>query len=260
MVADIESLLEVPRVEHLFLELTSRCNLKCKYCAVSGPTYKGEDLVDFNSPQMIQSIHRLGLSSIQLNGHGETTIVDDWHRFARSLCGGRVPVVMTTNLCKQYTDEEIDVLARFSGLSISCDTHDAKTFKMIRRGGDLRQLVYNLLRIRTSALRQNHQAPFIAWNCVMNDRVVLDFPEYCRFAALNHVGRLVLCNLVIYPWSELRHVSDLNGEDLRQAIDALNDGISFWRGLNREFVMMGGLPEQLNEAIKREGIDATLHY
>ena len=98
-----------PRV--VFVELTSRCNVRCIYCPVSLPEYVGRDL-EFELEQLVDVLRRCAPHEVQLNGHGETTMLAHWTSVAKRLLAEGLPLTLTTNLAKRMSDEECDVLGR----------------------------------------------------------------------------------------------------------------------------------------------------
>ncbi len=111
-------------ITHIFLlELTSRCNLRCVYCAVSQPLYQGVDMdiVDFDS--LVQQLKARRVRMVGVNGHGETTMIRDWDQMVMRLADEGLCISIITNFARLLRLEELEAMARISEIMISVDTH-----------------------------------------------------------------------------------------------------------------------------------------
>jgi len=144
-------LLATSKLKLVHLEVTSKCNLRCTYCAVSQPEYKGYDLNVSNLPGIVADLKRLGAETISLNGHGETTFHNDWKDVFEAIVGNFPRTEITTNLARNYSDEEIELLSRVDVITVSLDTPDPVLLKDTRRHVDLGVVLTNIARIRGAA-------------------------------------------------------------------------------------------------------------
>ena len=156
----------------LHLELTSRCNLRCRYCAVSQPDYQGEDL-EGDPREIVKTARLLGVTEVQLSGHGESTMIPGWDILAEELLKEDLDLFLITNLARPISDREISILARFKGVSVSIDTTNADLFQSLRRGALLRTVLTNTERL-------TKQGGHVAWSCVVTHRNCSDLEELLR--------------------------------------------------------------------------------
>ena len=74
-------------IDYIRLDLTTRCNLRCVYCAVSQADYQGfdmaPDIVEKAKQAIVDLARHNSLVAVDVNGHGETTIVEGWEH----ICG-----------------------------------------------------------------------------------------------------------------------------------------------------------------------------
>src|SRR5438552_3550832 len=114
-----DMLVAVP-VREVRLSLTTRCNLRCVYCAVSQSNYLAMDMpadVLRQATAAILSIagdHRL--RAVHVNGHGETTLVSGWVHICKALLDEKIPLTITSNLAKVFSADELVVLSQMEAI------------------------------------------------------------------------------------------------------------------------------------------------
>jgi MoaA/NifB/PqqE/SkfB family radical SAM enzyme len=245
-----DHLLDTVRPREVLLELTSRCSLRCIYCAVSQPDYVGRDL-EMGQQEIIDQLVALAPSEFQINGHGETSIVEGWDELALGLMRRGLSLTMTSHLNKPMSDKEIDVFARLQRITVSCDTGDPETYQRLRRGGRLERVANNITRILGACRREGIPGPYIAINCTTTHLNVNGIPELVAWAADLGVSGVALTNLTEYPpipgCERPLHPTKV---DPVRALDAVRRGrlVAQERGIDYE--TMGDLEESLVQACR----------
>ena len=182
------------------IELTSRCNLRCVYCAVNQSDYRAQDLGGLVE-DWLDPLIRLHPREVQISGHGETTILPGWHRTARRLMERGLTLSLSTNMARPFGPEELDVLSRMAKIDVSCDTADPELFASIRRGGELIQLERNLSALVELCRTRSRQQPYIAISAVLTDLTAEGLPALALWAARQGVSGLFLAGLVTHAES-----------------------------------------------------------
>ena len=140
----------------IHIEFTSKCNLRCIYCAINQNGYVFHSLSPETIEEIVQLIILRRVDVVSVNGHGETTTFPGWHRYCDKLIEHKIPLHIISNLTLSFSDEEIDTLSRFRDIEVSCDTADPELFARIRRGGTLKSLESNIRRIQGNARHLLH--------------------------------------------------------------------------------------------------------
>ncbi len=164
---------------------------------------------------------------------------------------------MTTNLSKQLSPEEVDVLSRYTNLCVSIDSADRKTLARIRRKADVRIITYNLMLIRAAALQRQQQPPNFLFGTVLNDVSIFELCSLVSFAAACGVNVIQFGDL--HEWTDLPkdiavgHVTNLKGEAFRRAYKELLDAIELSKKLGVEARIQPNLLELYSAAATNIG-------
>jgi len=212
------------------VEFTTNCNLRCIYCAVSQPWYQGKapeggrtedrrkDLV-VNVDELIEIFKRRQTKIVNIHGHGETTMLDGWHHTAQKFIDAGFDVIVCTNLIKRYSEEELRVLSKLNSITVSIDAVDQSTFKQLR-GGDVRQLVYNMVRIRAIAEERSFYQRWV-WSIVVVDRSLPGLLDVVKTGLALGVESFCFCDFykeaIVSP---VVGIGDM-GEDARAEADRI---------------------------------------
>lgn len=219
-----ERLLRVSRIHDAMVEVTTKCNLRCSYCAVSHPDWVERTMEDSQLTNVLNQLADMSPKVISLHGHGETTIVNDWTKYAGMLTSKGIGVSLCSNLMKQFDDHEIDTLSQFEHLAVSIDTIDVDLFKRLRRGGDVRQVTYNLLRIISRA-KAKRWPLMVTFSVVVCDKNVFGLVDLAYYAAAIGVHGMTFCNLGVEQTPknaiEVRHLCQMSREEMTSALSVL---------------------------------------
>ncbi|HTF89753.1 MAG TPA: radical SAM protein [Planctomycetota bacterium] len=232
----------------LILELTTRCNLKCLYCAVSQPGYIGRDL-QVDMPATLEAIRELGVGEVQLSAHGEATLVPGWHDIARALEDAGLRVLLTTNLSKRFSPEELAAFARMQTIAVSIDTVNPELFARLRRPARFERLCENLAHLRAHIPARGAARPYLAVNCTVSEHVIDGLSDLVRWAAREEFDAVSLVNLVVYPTVDpefpVRHPARV---DPARATARIDEAQALAHQLGLAFNVMEGLRTALAEA------------
>jgi MoaA/NifB/PqqE/SkfB family radical SAM enzyme len=250
MAATIDSALLRPRTSIVYVEMTSRCNVRCVYCPVSQPDYRGEDL-EVDIEELAAVLERLQPSEVQLSGHGETTMLRHWAAAARTLLARGLPLTITSNFAKRFGDEEIEVLARFRALKISVDSADAALLEELRRGVRLERVEQNMARIVQHCRATFREPPFLHISCTLTDANVPGLCELVRWSVRHEAQALALVNLVRHPDTPgalpVRHPAEV---DPAAALAQIERAGALARELGLRFDVDAGLADALQEGLR----------
>ncbi len=248
-------------LQQVRLDLTTRCNLRCVYCAVSHSTYKGIDMDSDLARRAVDTILQVDreqrLSAVHINGHGETTFRTDWVDICRPLLDGGLPLVMTTNLAKNYSQDELLALAQMDIIMVSIDTADAELLKRLRRRVDLRQIVTNINAIRATSIRVGRWGlgPAFEFSCGLYDQNSIVMEDFARFAVALGVQGVGFWNLTKWHYENFPYeltdvperdrvypLEELEDSELKPRVEAIQRGIAILEsnnvfvGVNADFV------------------------
>ncbi|MEB3155926.1 MAG: radical SAM protein [Cyanobacteriota bacterium] len=209
------------RCDNAHFEITSQCNLACVYCAVSQPGYQGLTLSQDQAKRVADWLLDHGVANINLNGHGETTIVPEWEKIVQPLLRSKAKCHIITNASKAFSEDEIDALCRLKTITISCDTLDPILHARLRRKSKLHHLLNSISRIRLAAEQRGLKPPLILLSCVLGAENSEHLEEYILTAKCMGIHAIQFCSLTDYPMPEdssfkLHPLSTLSKEKLRK--------------------------------------------
>jgi molybdenum cofactor biosynthesis enzyme MoaA len=175
------------------IAFTNRCNLSCIYCiqstqAKTNPYFTMDFPVEF-AASTLDFFAAQGIDQVRSCVEGEATIYRHWYDVF-SVFQKKYPHIalrMTTNLSRCYAEKEINLLAHYKTLDISCDTLDPKLFARLRRGGNLKRLLDNIAYVRAKAGELGIKGPLISLHAVVCDLTWPSLEELVDYAFANNM-------------------------------------------------------------------------
>jgi MoaA/NifB/PqqE/SkfB family radical SAM enzyme len=244
-------LLRPAEIREIRLDVTTRCNLRCVYCAVSQTTYEGHDMPRGLMECATDYIKKLAkyhsFGSIGVNGHGETTIAAGWVNILSDFLQQGLELDITTNLAREYTATEFDVLSRMRSIAVSIDTADRILLRRTRRKVDVRQIVMNIQLIRAAALRMLCKPPTFTFLAGLYDKNSMLVEDFARLSIALGIHTVQFWNLNKYPYENtdvapedrVLPLDDLPDDELRPRVEAVYRAIELLRR-NRIVVNVAG--------------------
>lgn len=173
------------RTQDIWINLTSRCNLRCVYCTTGKPGHVDQDISADSLAKTMAFIRERRPARTIVGCYTETTAYQGWTGVVREIIDLGIDVHIISNLARMLDFEEIDTFARCRRLQTSIDTMDRDRLKEVRRGADIRTILYNILRIRGRALELGRTPPPMEWICVPTRENLAGLMEYvaCAIAA-----------------------------------------------------------------------------
>jgi len=189
-------------IREIRFDLSTRCNLRCVYCAVSLPEYVGHDMPTDMALRTVNTIASLMRYNpphpVNVNGHGETTFMRDWVTICQRLLSRNVPVRITSNLAKKYSEIEIDTLARMHTIGVSIDTSDRDLLRRMRRKVDINRIVGTIADIRNAAWKLGCPSPDFHFGCGLYDQTAGGVEDFARFTIDLNVRSVYFWNLTVH--------------------------------------------------------------
>jgi MoaA/NifB/PqqE/SkfB family radical SAM enzyme len=271
----MSKLLSPGPLEKLRLDLTTNCNLRCVYCALSQSTWQGADMPADVSRAAITAVTRMArlhpIDEVHINGHGETTFLEGWEKICQSLLDENLPLLITTNLAKQYSNPEFEVLARMNVIMVSIDSCDPDLLRRMRRKVDVRQIVMNIQMIRTTALRLGLAPPSFNFSCGLYDQNSLLIEDFARFAVTLGINIVGFWNLATWHHEQLPYentdvpesdraypLDNLSPEELRPRLEAIQRAISILNANGVSVEINGNFIETLSRQCEPSSEPAPL--
>jgi MoaA/NifB/PqqE/SkfB family radical SAM enzyme len=213
------------KLKELRIDINEACNLRCSYCPVSMPGYDGQPM----SGDILEKVLSLALLTpkgvkLHINGHGETTFHPSWVPFCRSLVAqGKRPLIIT-NLAKNYSDEEIDLLSYFSVVQVSLDSADEGMMQKIRKPARVGKIFEDIARIRAAAIHDGRRPPVMSLSVGIYDPSIWALSDFVDQIVSMRMNEVTFWNLVKYEHDKLtRPLRDLSAQDSDRAAAILSN-------------------------------------
>ncbi|MBB4197902.1 hypothetical protein CCR94_19045 [Rhodoblastus sphagnicola] len=183
-----------------YILTTSRCNLRCVYCGISGGLADQASLADMEPRilgKIVSMLQKHPARHVTLSG-GEVTFMKDWMKTVDYITGNGLTANLICNGGRLLNDEELEFMLRFKTICFSIDTPDVELAKRLRPKVAVPNIVYNILRLRAVASMRNQPPPPLSISCVLSDANLHTLPD---LVALVHT--MGLNNLAVNEVTEL---------------------------------------------------------
>jgi len=130
---------ERPKLVHVQIMPTNRCNQNCSFCAYRSHGYSSSE--DFRAvdeipldklTEIVSDCKRLGVRAIEITGGGEPTVHKDFPTLCRHIDGEGLDYAVVTNGAA-LSPETVDALTGARWVRFSLDAGRAETYAAIRR-------------------------------------------------------------------------------------------------------------------------------
>jgi radical SAM protein with 4Fe4S-binding SPASM domain len=251
-------LLKTSMLDTLMVEVTSTCNLRCGYCPKSQPgdellPGRNEEMQAAVLPAVRQMLEEFRTRQVLAAGTGETTFRKDWIEVVDGLRQPGGFYHLNTNLSLDYSDAELEALARFDMLTVSIDTYDRETTRRLRSKSDLRKIAFNMVSLR-SKLRGRKKRPQIVVNCTLTNLNALHVYETWKFCSELGFDAFVISGLIELDYAKTKlgitSWESLSQADLKAMVDQLNRIIGEAKAGGAAFNLQQSLRAEIQDAMQ----------
>ena len=174
---ETDSSVVVDSIHGVALIISTRCNLRCIYCDIHSPYYIEHDMDKDTLESIFLGMKKMQVEEVHFGVMGEPTVHKDFWEIARKAHKDGYKMSIATNFASIFKKEEIETLLNFHTIEISLDTLDIRLLKKIRTGADARSILYNIVRLKASAIQKKVSCPKITLSVVLNEENGMDLPE-----------------------------------------------------------------------------------
>ena len=192
----VDTNLKLPR--HLYIEVTNRCNLKCRACIL----YRGswESARDMTLDELVRITDQVPqLERVALHGIGEPLLNVALPAMIRHLKGRHAFVFFNSNgilLDEKCQNELID--AGLDELRVSLDAANQKDYIAMRNSDRFEQIISNLRSFADRMRRLQATRPALSLWYLGTRENINTLPEFVRLAADIGVNQVYLQRLVYF--------------------------------------------------------------
>lgn len=218
--------------KEMAISFTNRCNLRCVYCiqstqAKTNPFFKME-FPEKYAGMVLDFFAAQGIDQIRSCVEGEPTVYRKWcevfSAFKRKY--PHISLYTTTNLCRKYTEAELELLARYKVLDVSCDTIDPDLYHKMRYPGRVETVLRNIELVRQKARDLGIPGPLISLHVVVSSATWRALPDLADWAfahdCLVFLGNYEeRNNAIAYQQGICRPLAAMSQEEQREAREVI---------------------------------------
>jgi radical SAM protein with 4Fe4S-binding SPASM domain len=208
----------------LRIDINEKCNLRCDYCAVSAPSYNGVEMNDSTFDKLESLLRTVGpIGRVHVNGHGETTYHPRWMELCEKVIASGHRTRFLTNLAKEFTDQEIELLSKFDRIGVSIDSDDPELLRRIRKAVRVDHILSTIDRIRDCARARHRRAPKFTFSVGVYDPSIWGLERFVSRAMEFGIYQFYFWNLTEYSHQKLvKPLATLEGDNKMRAIAIIN--------------------------------------
>ena len=234
------------------ISFTNRCNLSCVYCVQSmmkdsNPYFKAEIPFKY-AHQILDMMAAKGIDRISTCVEGEATLYHHWQEVF-SWFHKRYPHIqmyMTTNLNREYSDADMELLASYTVLDISIDSLNPELYAKMRRNGRLELLLKNLDKLEAKIKEMGIKGPQIILHAVVSSESWREIESLADFAlqrgySMNLGNYEERVNTIAYQEKLLKPIAKMSPQEVIQAKQSLQRVIKKFRNKNVDIVIQGDI-------------------
>lgn len=214
------------------VSFTNRCNLSCVYCVQStmkgtNPYFKAEIPYAY-ADDILDMMAAKGIDRISTCVEGEATIYKQWQevfsRFHEKY--PHIEMFMTTNLNREYSQKDIELLANYTMLDVSIDSLKPELYSELRKNGKLELLLKNLDKLDEQRKKMNGKGTNVLLHMVVSDKTWREIEEVADFAFSRGYGIQLgnyeeRVNTIAYQEGILKPIDRISEEEQNQARDMI---------------------------------------
>lgn len=220
------------RITSAKIEITTRCNLKCRFC---DSTVNSRRKTDMQAHEFLQILDKMPfLSKISLSGVGEPFINPNIFQFIK-LAKERHILIGTFTNATLLSEDKIEklVLSGIDWLNISLDGATKETYESIRCGAVFENVISNINMMQDSNIRNGGKIDVAVWMTLAKSNIG-ELPRMIQLLKSLKIKKLNVQSL--HPWGKDYWKKELKdyqveygskGEFLSSAVkEAKKEGIS----------------------------------
>lgn len=197
--------IHISELRGIALSITTRCNLRCEYCNIHSPFYVAEDMPENILDSIVADIKELNVREVHFGIMGEPTVAPLFFKTVESLLDHCLCSV-ASNFARVFTPAEVCTLAKFHTIEVSIDTLQADKLKQIRKNVDVRNILYNIIQIKSTACSHGLKGPKFSLSVVLHEENVMDLPELAGCCAALGIDSCQLLEMRPYQDEKITHL------------------------------------------------------
>lgn len=243
------------------ISFTNRCNLSCVYCVQSvmkdtNPYFKAEIPYEY-AEDILDMMASKGISRISTCVEGEATLYKYWYEVFSKFHNKypEIEMFMTTNLNREFSETDMELLASYTMLDVSIDSLDPELYQQLRPNGRLSLLLKNLDKLDDKVNSLGKKGPNILLHMVVSNRTWHEMERIADFAFARGYGIQLgnyeeRTNTIAYQTGSLIPIDALSDDEQKQVRDMIDRIRSKANRMGRECVIQGDIFTKVDKNVR----------